>query len=155
MKRGDGSYLSRTSWYNIPWKDASGRFVGAGVGRFRGGSDRRRRARPETGRRGRICGGGDPRRRAWPEGDRHGVATSGEEPVGGIEIRSGPLLAPLPGRFRQAMGRIDVHSVIVTAAFSIRTIHAKLNDMALYGFEANELILPCCHIIACHRPIVS
>ncbi|XP_071679737.1 uncharacterized protein [Lolium perenne] len=54
-----------------------------------------------------------------------------------------------------AMGRIDVHSVIVTAAFSIRTIHAKLNDMALYGFEANELILPCCHIIACHRPIVS
>ncbi|XP_071679738.1 uncharacterized protein [Lolium perenne] len=139
MKRGDGSYLSRTSWYNIPWKDASGRFVGAGVGRFRGGSDRRRRARPETGRRGRICGGGDPRRRAWPEGDRHGVATSGEEPVGGIEIRSGPLLAPLP----------------VTAAFSIRTIHAKLNDMALYGFEANELILPCCHIIACHRPIVS
>jgi hypothetical protein len=44
---------------------------------------------------------GDPRRRARPEGDRHGAATSGEEPVGGIEIRSGPLLAPLPGQLHQ------------------------------------------------------
>jgi hypothetical protein len=30
---------------------------------------------------------------------------------------------------------------------SIRTIHGKSNDMALYGFEANKLILPCWHII--------